>query len=218
MDRNASRTGFVLAAFLLMVSTGCHPGLMIATAQYMIDGGDLVDPECEALDEKKVVVFCRPPASHEFRHAGASQMIAKQVSDLLEMNVPKVEVVKQSKVDQWVDENDTDDYEELGRAVGADMVVHIELGHFELFKGKTVYQGNADVTVSTYDMNENAKLVWKSELGEVLFPVHSGIAVQDKAVSQFQKEFVGILSEKVARNYYKHPRHEDFAMDALANR
>lgn len=218
MDRNASRIGFLLASALLMASTGCHPGLMIATAQYMIDGGDLVDPECEALDEKRVVVFCRPPASHEFRHAGASQMIAKRVSDLIEMNVPKVEVVKQSKVDQWVDENDTDDYEELGRAVGADMVVHIELGHFELFKGKTVYQGNADVTVSAYDMNDSAKLVWKSELGEVLFPVHSGIAVQDKAVSQFQKEFVGILSEKVARHFYKHPRHEDFAMDALANR
>lgn len=218
MDRYASRIGLVLTAALLLVSTGCHPGLMFATAQYMIDGGDMIDPECEALEEQRVVVFCRPPASHEFRHAGASQMIAKQVSDLLEMNVPKIEIVKQSKVDQWVDENDTDDYEELGRAVGADVVVHIELGHFDLFKGKTVYQGNADVTVSTYDMNDKGKLVWKKDFGEVLFPVHSGIAVQDKPVAQFQKEFVGILSSKVARNYYKHLRHEDFAIDALANR
>ena len=121
------------------------------------------------------------------------------------------------QVDSWVDENDTDDYEQLGKAVDADLVVHIELGHFELMKGKTVYQGNADITVSVHDMRDKGRLVWDKPMGEVLFPVHSGIAVQDKPISQFQREFIGVVSKAISKNFYPHDPHENFAIDALAN-
>lgn len=218
MDRHATRFAFGLSACLAALATGCHPGLMIASAMYMWEGGNLAPAECEALEGKRVVVFCRPPAAQEFRHAGASRHIAERVGQLLEMNVPGIKLVAQQKVDEWIDENDSDDFEELGKAVKADYVVQLELSHFELFKGSTVYQGNSDVTVNVYDMNDDARLVWNKPMGEVLYPVHSGIAVQDKSVSAFQGEYVNVLSEQVAQYFYRHDPHAHFAIDALANR
>lgn len=219
MDRTASRFALVLLTLAtLPFTTGCHPGLLMASAVYMWEGGNLAPAECEFLEDQRVVVFCRPPASQEFRHAGASRQIAKKVGSLLRDSVPGIDIVQQRKVDEWIDENDSDDYEELGRAVKADLVVQIELGHFELFKGSTVYQGNSDVTVNVYDMKKDGSLVWDKTLGEVLYPVHSGIAVQDKSVGQFQNEYITVLSEKVGKHFYKHDPNAHFAIDALANR
>ncbi len=214
----AAWPSLALALVTLVPASGCIP-LLFATGIYMFQGGNLVPAECEVpLEEQRVVVFCRPPASHEYRHAGAARQIANRVSDLLEINVPGVEVVSQKQVDQWIDENDSDDFKVLGKAVKADLVIHIELGHFELFKGKTVYQGNADVTVNLHDMNDKARLVWDKSIGEVLYPVNSGIAVQDKSVTQFQREFVEIVSDSVAKNFYSHDPTQNFAIDAMANR
>lgn len=208
---------FGLALLLLAPSTGCLH-LLLASGIYMIQGGNLVPAECEDLEDKRVVVFCRPPASQEFRHAGASRQLSSKVSDLLEMNVPGIDIVPQKQVDQWIDENDSDDFEELGRAVKADLVVRVELSHFDLYKGKTVYQGNADVVVKVHDMQDKARLVWEKEIGEVLFPIHSGIAVQEKREGQFQREFIAVVSEKISKNFYKHDPNADFAIDALATR
>jgi hypothetical protein len=215
--RTAAWLPLLLALALVPTQSGCLH-LIAATGMYLWEGGNLVPADFDGLKDKKVVVFCRPPASQEFRQAGASRAIAKRVSDLLEINVPGIEVIPQKQVDNWVDENDSDDFAELGKAVKADLIVHVELGHFELFKGKTVYQGNADVTVSVHDVNDKNRLVWDKPMGEVLFPVHSGIAVQDKPVQQFQREFVEVLSQEVSMHFYKHDPHANFAIDAIANK
>lgn len=205
------------AALCLLCCTGCLHQL-IATGIYLWDGGNIVPAECEALEEKKVVVFCRPPASNEFSSPGAARMIAKTVSRLLEMNVKKIEIVDQKEVDNWTDENDSDDFKELGQAVSADMVVNIELASYDLYKGKTLYQGAADVTVEVYDMQDHARLVWTREMGEVLFPLHSGVPAQDKAPQEFERQYVAVLSEQVAKHFYKHDPNAAFAIDATANR
>jgi hypothetical protein len=140
------------------------------------------------------------------------------VSELLVENVKDIDVVNPREVDNWVDESDWGDFRELAQAVRADMVVHVEMDDFELFKGKTLYQGRANVTVSVYDMRDRSRLVWEKQLGEILYPLNSGIPAQDKPVQQFEREFVGIVAERIAVNFYKHDPHAGFAMDALANR
>ena len=209
-------SALIVILFLVVPSTGCLHQLL-ATGIYFMDGGNLVDADCEALQDKRVVVFCRPPSSSEYSHAGASRAIAKRVTALLEMNVPGIDVVNPREVDNWLDENDSEDYEALGQAVNADLVVRIELDHFDLFKGKTLYQGNADVTIAVYDMQDKGRRVWDKPLGEVMFPRNSGIPAQDKSVRKFQGEFVEILSSEIALNFYKHDPHANFAIDAMAN-
>ena len=208
--------GLLLAATMLVSAGGC-PSLL-ATGIYVWEGGNLVPAECDALRDERVVVMCRPPSSHEYRHAGASRTIAQRVSELLAKNVKGIDVVNPREVDNWVDESDWGDFRELAEAVKADLVVHVELDDFELFKGKTLYQGRANVTVTVYDMRDNSRVVWERQLGEILYPLNSGIPAQDKPVQQFEREFVGIVAEQIAVNFYRHDPHAGFAMDALANR
>lgn len=223
MDRSHARVlivnqvaGLVLAFGILVTASGC-PSLL-ATGIYVWEGGNLVPAQCDALRNERVVVLCRPPSSHEYRHAGASRNISQRVSELLVTNVKGIDVVNPREVDNWVDESDWGDFRELAEAVRADLVVHIELDDFDLFKGKTLYQGHATVTVSVYDMRDHSKLVWDRQLGEILYPTNSGIPAQDKPVQHFEREFVEVVASQVAMNFYKHDPHATFAMDAMANR
>ena len=223
MDRSRARlvlyhrlAALLLAATMLVSATGCPT--LLATGIYVLQGGNLVPAECDALRDKRVVVMCRPPSSHEYRHAGASRAISRRVSELLAANVKGIDVVNPREVDDWVDESDWGDFGELAEAVRADLVVHVVLDDFQLYKGKTLYQGRADVSVCVYDMRDHSRQVWERQLGEVLYPVNSGIPAQDKPVQQFEREFVGIVADQIAMNFYKHDPTATFAMDARANR
>lgn len=223
MDRShARRFGsnyvvvLLLAAVVLISTGGCAS--ILATGVYLWEGGNLDPADCDALQGHRVVVICKPPASNEYRNAGASRTIAKLVSEKLAKNVKKIDVVNPREVDKWVDESDWGDFRELAKAVHADMVVQIELEDFDLFKGKTLYQGRADVTVAVYDVKDHNKIIWDRKLGELLYPTNSGIPAQDKPVQQFEREFVEIVADRVATEFYRHDPHEDFAMDAMATR
>ena len=197
-------------------STGCISMLM-ATGIYMWNGGNTVPAECDALEKSRVVVLCRPPASHEFRNAGAARAIGTGVSELLEQHVKGIEVVSPKEVDNWVDEQDWENFKDLGRSVEADRVVYIELDDFDLYKGKTLYQGRAEIAVSVYDMKDRERVVFKRRLGQVLFPRNSGIPASDKPVQQFERQFVGIIAQQIAEHFYKHTANADYALDSVAN-
>jgi len=223
MDRSHARVAaahravaLLFVAMLVVAHSGC--AALLATGIYVFDGGNMAPAEFEGLESHRVVVMCKPPSSHEYRHAGASRAIAAGVSEMLVKNIRDIDVVNPREVDNWVDESDWGDFRELAQAVHADLVVHIELADFELYKGKTLYQGRADVTVTVYDMKNKSKMLWDEHLGEVLYPVNSGIPAQDKPVQQFEREFVEIVAERVATNFYRHDRNQAFAIDAMANR
>ncbi len=206
----------LLLAVVTVASTGCLHSIL-ATGIYLVQGGNRVPADCEELEDQRVVVVCRPPSSHEYRHAGAARSIGTRVSELLEINVEGIDVVSSREVDNWVDEQDWENFKDLGRAVKASRIVYIELDHFDLYKGKTLYQGNAQIKVTVFDTANHGKRLWDRDLGEMLFPHNSGIAVQDKSVRNFSNQFVGIVSQEIAENFYKHDPNADFAMDAVAN-
>jgi hypothetical protein len=205
----------LIATSTLVTAGGCAS--MLATGIYVIQGGNMVPAEFDGLRDERVVVVCRPPSSNEYRHAGASRAVAQRVSELLVDNVKNIDVVNPREVDDWLDESDWGDFKELAKAVHAEKVVYVEMNDFELFKGKTLYQGHADVSATVYDMKNNSRLVWDRHLGEILYPTNSGIPAQDKPEQQFEREFVNIVATRVAENFYKHDPNSAFAMDALAN-
>ncbi len=185
---------------------------------YVLQGGNVVDAQCEELKGQRVVVVCRPPSLNGYSHAGVSRRLARDITQLLRENVPNVEMVESHEVDNWLDESDWDNVEELGHAVRADRLVLIDLAYFDLYKGKTLYQGTAEVTLTVYDVNDNDAILWERQLGEMLFPQNSAIPVQDKPAKQFEREFIGIIGRQIAEYFYKHDPNADFALDALANR
>lgn len=216
------KTSQLLAMFLILAatitSTGCLHSLL-ATGVYLWEGGNTVPAACDDLKDQRVVVACRCPSSSAFSFAGTSDQLARQVSNLLRENVSRVDVVDYTEVDQWFDENGRGDYQKLARAVKADRLLLIDLAHFDLYKGKTLYQGNSDVRLTVYDLTQpKSKTLWEKEVGEVLYPRNSAIPAQDKSPKQFQREYVGILANKIGVFFYKHDPHADFALDAMANR
>lgn len=206
----------IVAASTVISSGGCAP--ILATGIYVIQGGNMVPAEFEGLKDQRVVVVCRPPSSNEYRHAGASRAVSQRVSELLVDHVKNIDVVSPRDVDEWLDQSDWGDFKELGKAVKADKVVYVELNDFDLFKGTTLYQGRADISVTIYDMKNNGKMAWDRHLGEILYPTNSGIPAQDKPEQQFEREFVNIVATRVAEHFYKHDANSEFAIDALANR
>jgi hypothetical protein len=207
-----------LTLLLLSSSTGCIHTLL-ATGIYLWQGGNVVPAQCDKLDGERVVVVCRPPSTNEYRHAGAARSIGKRVSALLKENVKKVDMVSPSEVDNWIDEQDWENFKDLGRSVQATRVVYIELDSFDLYKGTTLYQGDADVRVTVYDMTtRDGEEVWTRNVGQVLFPRNAGIPSADKSVQEFQNQFVEVVSVQTASLFYKHDPNAHFALDAVANR
>ena len=221
MDRSLFRPRAWAMALLLTVlvvpTTGCLHTLL-ATGIYVFQGGNTVPADCEALEDQRVVVVCRPPSSNEYRHAGAARTIGKRISKMLEINVDGIDVVSPREVDNWVDEQDWENFKDLGRAVKATRVVYIELDNFDLYKGTTLYQGNADVNVEVYDITDNDRLVWERHVGQILFPKNSGIPAADKPIQTFQRQFVDVVSTQIAQHFYKHDPNASFALDAIANK
>lgn len=211
---------FASAIILIMLcsTTGCLHSLL-ATGVYLWQGGNVVPAQCKDLEGQRVVVVCRPPSTNEYRHAGASRSIGKRVSALLKENVNKIDVVSPREVDNWIDEQDWDNYKDLGRAVEATRIVYIELDNFDLYNGTTLYQGDADVHVTVYDMTtREGKQTWSRNVGQILFPRNAGIPSADKSVQEFQDQFVEVISVQTASLFYKHDPNAYFALDAVANR
>lgn len=217
MDRSATQLGSRLAvlaiALTMLTSVGCKLAPGIA---YMILGND-IKAEYAGLEEKRVMVVCRPPSTLDFRFGGVDRKISKRVGTLLSQNVKNIDVVKHSEVEQWTDERGWGDLEELATQVQADMIVRIDLEDFDLLKGPTLYQGRAETLITVLDMNDGGREVWTKSLGEVLFPENSAVPAQEKALSRFQRQYLELLSQRVARHFYKHSAHVDFASDSVAH-
>ncbi len=209
--------GVTLLALMMVSTTGCIHSIL-ATGIYLWQGGNVVPAQCDELKDQRVIVVCRPPASNEYRHAGAARNVGKRISSLLGENVKGIDVVSPREVDNWVDEQDWENFKDLGRAVKATRIVYVELDHFDLYKGTTLYQGNAEVKVTIYDMTQQGKEVWSRNVGQLLFPRNSGIPSADKPVQEFERQFVEVVATQTASLFYKHDPNVDFAMDAIANR
>jgi hypothetical protein len=211
----ASMYLFMLLGIFLVGSVGCRS--ILATGIYMWNGGNVAPAEFEGLEEQRVVVLCRPPASYEFRNAGAARTIGANVASLLAEKVKKIDVVSPGEVDNWIDEQDWDNYKDLGHAVKATRIVYIELDDFDLYRGKTLYQGRSDITITVYDLTDRDKEVFKRHLGQVLFPQNSGIPAADKPVQAFERQYCQVLSKRIAEYFYRHDPNAAYALDAMAN-
>ncbi len=205
-----------VALVALVPATGCvHQ--MLATMIY-VWSGPAVPASYEGLEGKRVVVYCRAPSSIEYRHATAAHDLSKRVASLLEINVDKIDVASPRDVENWINESDREEFAELASALNADVVVHIDMEQFRLEKGATLYQGDADIVLTVYDMEQGAKIVWEKPLGQILYPVNSAVPKQDKSLRQFHRQFIEMLAQQIARHFYPHDPRADFAIDATAHR
>jgi predicted transglutaminase-like cysteine proteinase len=200
-----------LIAVFLLASTGCVNAL--ATAMYVIRGNN-IEAEFNDFKNKKVVVVCRATADLGFSSAAATRDLARQVGQLLAANVRKIQVVPARDVENWADENSWDDPREVGEALGAQMVLEIDLEHFALYKGQTLYQGSADYTLRVIDLEQGGETVWQKSPPRSLWPPNSAVLTSEKREPEFRQEYVAILASEIAKHFYAHDAYAQFAADA----
>jgi len=221
MDRSFLRYGYTLAVFALaaaMLSTACGCRSALATAAYLVKGTN-VDAEFDGLEQKKVAVVCRPLASMTFSNANVAKDLAREVSLLLKNNVPKIEMIDQQKVNQWLDENGGwADYSEFGGEdrLGADVLVGIDLQGFSIYQSQVLYQGKANVKLTVYDCANDNEIVFEKELPQSVYPPNAVISTSEKQERQFRREYLRILADQIGRCFYAHDRHADYALDVNA--
>lgn len=217
MDRLRTRpvcllVSLVMLVWGLMTSSGCS---LMATAMYVIQGSN-TRADFNGLAGKRVAVVCRPQTSLHFRDSSVSRDLAKQVGILLHKHVSKIDLIDQREVFEWADENNWEEYVDIGKALNADMVVGLDLEEFSLFQGQTLYQGKANLKVSVFDVSQGREPVFERNLPQAVFPPNAAIPAGEKPEAQFRRQFVSYLARQIAHYFYDHDSTVDFANDSTA--
>ncbi|PHR95410.1 MAG: hypothetical protein COA78_30165 [Blastopirellula sp.] len=197
-----------LVCCVLLSQVGCN---LFATMMY---DGEHVPAAYSELEEKKVAVVCISGRS-SFNEDSVSRDIATGVESMLTMNVDKIEIIPQQKIDDWKDRNGSETTEArlIGKDVGADMVIAIDLAQFELSNNPSMLKGNAKFSMAVYDMNQKGKLVYKQHSKSIIFPRNGSISTASQSEEEFRRNFVNLMVFKIARNFYKYNIHVEMNLD-----
>lgn len=206
----------VLALAVLLASNSGCLGQLVRLG-VLFGRGPNMPAECKALRGKKVAVVC---VSDDTPHlqGSAAQRLANNVTALLSQNVKGIQVISQEKVADWIDTNDWDqvDYREIGRGVGANLVVAIDLSSLSLHDGQTLFQGTASLSVKVYDMEQGGSVVFDKPMPDVKFPESGGHSTASTTEGRFMNVFLALLAQRVSHLFYEYEQDELFALDAQA--
>jgi len=177
-----------------------------------ITGASDVKPEYDGFKDKKVAVVARPVVALTYRDAHVDKELARRIQLILTNRVRKAQWIDQQKVEKWLDEHEWETFPEVGKGVGADLVIGVEIEDFSLYKGQTVYQGTATLRVAVYDCATNQK-VYEKSLSNINYPPNSVVPTSEVPESVFRREFLSVLAEAVARLFHSYDPHEFWALD-----
>ena len=202
---------FAIVCFLSISSTGCIA--RFAANLLHAARGNEIPAKFDGLEAKKVAVVC-VANTEAFGPRPISLILGEKVARKIQAGVKDVSVVDQQRIADWMDENEWDefDYSALGKGVGAEMVVAIDLDSFSIYDGKTMYKGRADVSVVVYDIASN-KMVFEHRPGQLQYPKNTGYHTTDLLEHEFRSRFVEIVASQIARNFHGYDVKEDFARD-----
>ena len=216
MDRLSQRYGYLAIALILaatvLPATGCN---VFTLAAYMIKGTD-VPAEYAGLREKKVAIVCRPIGDLSYRDSSVAKHLAREIGTLLKQRVPKIELVDPRKVEAFTDENSWDEFVDVGEAIGADIVVGVDLQSFSLYQSQVLFQGKADVMFGIYECGGDGLPVFEKILPQTLYPPNTPRPTTEITESEFRRKFVSMMADQIGRHFYAHDPGMDFAMDAEA--
>ena len=217
MDRRClscrSLWALVALASVLTAAPGCQ-GLLV-TAAYFIKGTD-ADAEYPGLKDKLVAVVCRPPSSMQFQDPRLARDLAQEVAKKLKERGSKIKIVDAAKIEGWCDANSWDEFHEVGKALGADVVVGIDIDQFELYQGQTLYQGRANASLVVQDCKAGGTTLFQKSLPQAIYPPNAVISTSEKPAAQFRREFMLVLADKIGRTFYAHDPYADLGLDAAS--
>jgi len=202
----------VLGVLPLTCSTGCAVLYQLAYGD-----GPKIEAKFSGLKGKRVAVVCVMNSSM-YGDGEASTLLADQVGAILRKNVKDIEVVRQDEISDWMDSNEWDDsgYAEIGRGVKADMVVAIDIDAFSVHESKTLLKGRSSLSTTVYDIGKNDEVVFRVTDSEHTFPTTHALSVLNTNWRTFERTYIQVLAQHIAKNFYDYNLADDFARDGAA--
>ncbi|HEV3416563.1 MAG TPA: hypothetical protein VG056_07115 [Pirellulales bacterium] len=201
-----------LAVFGLL-SLGAIGGCNMLAALGYVAHEDADEAEFSQLSGKRIAVVCRPVEQLQYADSSAAPDLAGAVGSLVKEKVKKCQVISPTEVAEWADEHNWNDYAEIGKALKVDMVVGIDLEQFSLNEGQTLYKGRGVVHIWVCDIKNGGKKVWEKKLPQIVYPPNSAVAASERSEAEFRSQYIAVLAEHIARNFYAHDPRADFASD-----
>lgn len=210
---NAWRTGVIslCVGLLLAGNSGCVG--LIANLIYA-GTGNKVPARFDGLKERKVAVVVMD-SQGAIGPSLISQQLAQRISISLKNNVKEINVLDPQTVEDWIDEHNWDylDFQALGKGVGCESLVAVDIDSFSLHDGQTMYKGQANIHLSVYDILDQGKEVYSVTPRQIEYPVNGGYHTTDIPERDFRKLFLDKLAQRIARHFFAYEAIEEYAED-----
>ncbi len=213
MDRRSLSLRWPMVVLSLTLLSGMAAGCksLMESVALVYEGNDLPS-EWDGLKGKKVVVVCKA-LTDDFGNTGAARILTDGICDRLKARVKKIQIIAPEKVAKLRDEKGIDDYLEIGKRLGAEKVVGVDIESFSVLDGQTLFRGRATVSIQVWDVAEK-QLEWHKAPPQIEYPKICSTPAQDLPETEFRNQFVAILADQIARCFYPHDRNEDYGSDA----
>jgi hypothetical protein len=200
-----------LVAILVASQSGC---LGIAANLMNVVKGHTVKAEYDGLESQRVAVVTITDSS-QYSDDASARILSRRVSDILQSQVKKIEIVREDEVQQWRDRNGWDAIEfiDIGRGVKADKVVAIEMTNMRLRDGATLYRGRATVTTTVYDV-KTGSVEFRRHLDEFTYPETAGQYTSETTETKFRALYLSVLASKLSRFFHSYDYSDTVALDA----
>jgi len=173
-----------------------------------------IDARFNGLEGKTVAVVCLD--AHTLRQPGGeAESLARALAKELNSNVPKIKLISESKIADWMDNqrDDVVDFRDVAKGVKADMIVGVDLKACQIYEpGGTTLRGRATVEAKVYDMSKPHEPVHTIEETQITFPEHGEIHVTESA-ENFRKVFIQQMAHRLAKDFYAYDKTLDFNPD-----
>lgn len=207
----AGRVTVLFTAIALVISSAGCTGL--ATFMHAV-GMDMIPAEYDELKHKTVAIVALTESS-QYSNDVAARELSRFVGQILTSKVKNIQLVREDRIDQWRDMHGWDqiNFDEIGKGVGAEKVIGIEVANLRLRDGATLYRGRSDVVVSVIDA-ETGNVDYSRSLDEFTYPNIAGQYTSETTESKFRKLYLRMLAEEVARSFHRYDLNERIAEDS----
>ena len=155
------RTRQTILVILLIASVSSLGGCINFAANmiHAITGNNRA-ADYDGLKEKRVAVVCLTDGG--LAADADSAMLTSYIHAGFNSNIKKIDVVRSSEVERWIDSHNHEsaDYLEIGKGVKADRVVAVEVVNLSVKNGATLFQGKSDIAVTVYDIPGGGKTLY----------------------------------------------------------
>ncbi|HMO15751.1 MAG TPA: hypothetical protein PKD64_08775 [Pirellulaceae bacterium] len=168
------------------------------------------------LKNKTVAVVCISDAS-SYGPNSLTDSLARSLGAELKLNVKKLNLIPNSEIEDWKDQNGWAEIqpEQLGRDLGADMVVTLELTGYSIREGQTMYKGRSTITTTVYDVQNNGDIAFVHGPEFFEFPKSHARPAIGTTEAQFEAAYLHRVVIHISRLFYDYDKAEAVGEDAF---